>query len=102
MKKLVTGITAIAAVAGLTSAFAFAPSKAFNNSVYATPNGTGYLYSNTPPPGLTCSITGPACTLSTTATAAYFNQHFASNFPPESQTSGAPKVTYFDAGKIYH
>lgn len=83
MKKLVTGLTAIAAVAGLTSAFAFAPKKYLAHVVYAGLVSGNYTYYSAPPtPNLACnSNQNTVCSFSSTATFGYFNAHFQSTFP---------------------
>ena len=109
MKRFNLYLPSLIALSAFVAPFAKAPnnilktSKQFANRVYCIKIGTNiFLYSNTPPgPPYTCSILGPACTLSTTATAAYFNMNDSNIFPAQSTISKAPIVAYINAGKIY-
>ncbi len=107
MKKLVTGLSAVAAVVG---AFAFTPHH-FANKVVARQNTNGtFAYENTswdPDLGLVCqTATTFVCTFSTTATAAFFNNaanHFTGvgQFPANHLTTPV-HITYGpDVDKIY-
>jgi hypothetical protein len=105
MKKVVTSLTAIAALAGIGfGSQAFAPKKPFANKVFIQPNGSGFLYTNVAPTGFICSPSVPtvACTLSTTATAAFFNANASSKVPANTTSpTQHPQVTQLESGSIY-
>lgn len=103
MKSMPIILIKATALAGIGVALAFkAHYRPADNTVYAAEDsGPRYVYSNTAPRGLICQPLGPACTITSTATAGYFNTNNANTFPPESNTPGAPIVHYHNVGKIY-
>ena len=103
MKKLVTGLTAIAAVVGVTSAFAFAPKKFLPNIIYGELGSDNKFHYFTSAPGVPfgCSTyNGAACTFSSTKTVTFFNDNKQLSFPQQSTTS--PIVNWgLASNKIY-
>jgi hypothetical protein len=102
MKHIIPFLTTIAAIFGIIPCLSFHTQHFFANKVFVEPVAGGFLYFNDAPTGFSCQSGGICCTLSTTATAAYFNANCFISVPANTiSPTQHPQVTRLDVGSSY-
>jgi hypothetical protein len=104
MKKATTGLMAVCALAGISSALAFSPRHSYTAVVYhISKSGSVLQYNTSAPVGLHCNSTdpNPACTISTSITIGTLTTTYSTSLPPQGGTPGDQDYLNYSNPGIY-